>query len=299
MSIRAFAYSDDNGLPLVGVEWRGKEYNVTQAWEFYKQIVLNGQGATLSFLQIMLEMDLFHSDVFNELFETLQQYRPLDDLVIRRRGAFSVPIARPGKMICVGRNYGRHAAELGNAVPDEPILFAKIPSALIAHEQKIVLPRGVGRVDYEGEIALVIGKEAKNVPREQALDYVAGYTLFNDVTARELQHQHKAKGLPWFLAKNFDTFGPLGPYLVPASEISHPDNLTLQTRVNGEVRQNGNTGDFLFPIPDLIATISKRITLTPGDIIATGTPEGVGPLQPGDEVEVEVKELGLLRNRVV
>ena len=110
MPIRAFAYNDDNGLPLVGVEWRGQEYNVTQAWEFYKQIVLNGQGATLSFLQIMLELNLFDSEVFNELFETLQQYRPLDDLVIRQRSGFAVPIARPAKMICVGRNYGRHAA---------------------------------------------------------------------------------------------------------------------------------------------------------------------------------------------
>ncbi|RMD98613.1 MAG: FAA hydrolase family protein [Calditrichaeota bacterium] len=211
---------------------------------------------------------------------------------------YQVPIERPSKIVCVGRNYGRHAAELGNAIPDEPIIFAKAPSSMIPMEEKIHIPPNAGRVDYEGEIAIVMGKTASHIDRSQALEHVAAYTLVNDVTARDLQKQDKEKGLPWFRAKSFDTFCPIGPGLVPAGEIPDPQSLTLHLRVNGQERQKGNTADMLFGFDELIAYISRHMTLHVGDIIATGTPAGVGPLQPGDVVEIEVKEIGLLRNGV-
>ena len=297
--IRVFAFEDKNHQPFVGVEWNGKLYHFTRAWEIYKQIKLNGEGPSFPFIQLMLEMDLFHSDVFNELFDTLKQYRPLDDLIVRQPEAIAVPIQRPSKIVCVGRNYGRHALELGNQIPDEPILFAKAPSSMIATKEPIRLPKDVGRVDYEGEIALVIGKTGRNIDPASAMEYVGAYTLVNDVTARDLQKKDKERGLPWFRSKSIDTFCPIGPCLVPASEITDPHNLTLTLRVNDEERQKGHTGDLLFPIPELISYISKYMTLYAGDIIATGTPEGVGPLHSGDWVEVEVPEIGLLRNQVL
>ncbi len=297
--IRVFAFHNRKNQPFVGVEWKGRLYHFTRAWELYKQIKLNGEGPALPFMQIMLEMDLLHSDVFNELFETLKQYRPLDDLTVRGSPKIAVPIERPSKIVCVGRNYGRHAAELGNAIPERPILFAKAPSSMIAHEEPIRMPRDIGRVDYEGELALVVGKTATRVPEGSALEVVAAITLLNDVTARDMQKADQDRGLPWFLAKSLDTFCPIGPCLVPVQEIDDLHDLTLVTRVNGDERQRGHTGDFLFPIPELISYITKYITLQPGDIIATGTPEGVGPLQPGDTVEVEVAPIGCLRSSVI
>ncbi len=295
---QVFSCLNNKNQPFIGVKWQGELYNFTQAWELYKQIKLNGQGPALPFLQVMLEMDLFYSDVFDDLFGTLKQYRPLDDLVVHHSMKYQVPIERPSKIVCVGRNYGRHAAELGNAIPDEPIIFAKAPSSMIPMEEKIHIPPNAGRVDYEGEIAIVMGKTASHIDRSQALEHVAAYTLVNDVTARDLQKQDKEKGLPWFRAKSFDTFCPIGPGLVPAGEIPDPQSLTLHLRVNGQERQKGNTADMLFGFDELIAYISRHMTLHVGDIIATGTPAGVGPLQPGDVVEIEVKEIGLLRNGV-
>ncbi len=297
--IRVFAFKDKHNQPFVGVDYQGRLYNFTRAWDLYKQIKLNGQGPDLAFIQIMLEMDLFHSDVFHELFETLQQYRSLDDLIVQDDPHVSIPIERPSKIICVGRNYGRHALELGNEIPDEPILFAKAPSSMIATEEPVRLPTGIGRVDYEGELAVVIGKSGRRIPEARALDYVAGYTLINDITARELQKQDKERGLPWFRSKSYDTFCPIGPALVPAAEVTDPQKFYLTVQVNGEVRQQGDCGDMLFPVARLISYISQMMTLIPGDIIATGTPEGVGPLKNGDRVEVEIQEIGILRNPVV
>lgn len=199
----------------------------------------------------------------------------------------------PTKIVCVGRNYAAHARELGNEVPDEPLLFFKPPSTLVEPGESIVLPTGLGRVDFEGEIGVWIGRRARRVGVDQAWACTAGVAPLNDVTARELQRREKQ----WARAKGCDTFCPVGAP-VPVAERDLP-GLEVITRVNGVVRQHGRAADMVFSIPFLIAHISAYMTLEPGDLIATGTPDGVGPLAPGDEVEVEIPGVGRLLNPVV
>jgi 2-keto-4-pentenoate hydratase/2-oxohepta-3-ene-1,7-dioic acid hydratase in catechol pathway len=200
-----------------------------------------------------------------------------------------LPPVKPTKIVCVGLNYVDHAEELNMEIPEEPIIFLKPPSAVIGHEDVIVMPKISRRVDYEGEIAVVIGKKCKNVKREEAMDYVLGYTCFNDVTARDLQ----SRDGQWTRAKSFDTFAPIGPYIV----TEMPEKLKIKTRLNGRVVQKSDTSNLIFDIPTLIEFISNVMTLEKGDVIATGTPAGVGMLRSGDVVEVEVNGL-TLRNYV-
>jgi len=202
-------------------------------------------------------------------------------------------LPRPSKIVCIGLNYARHAAEFGNPIPEEPLIFLKPPSALIGAGEPIVLPSGAGQVDYEGEIGVRIGKTARHVTRERAWDYVDGLLALNDVTARELQR----KDGQWSRAKGFDTFCPVGP-VTPLAEVDLA-KLSVTTRVNGEVRQQSGADDMVFDIPALVAHVSGVMTLEPGDLIATGTPSGVGPLSEGDVVEIEVGGVGKLSNPVV
>jgi 2-keto-4-pentenoate hydratase/2-oxohepta-3-ene-1,7-dioic acid hydratase in catechol pathway len=198
----------------------------------------------------------------------------------------------PSKIVCVGRNYREHAAELGNEMPSEPLLFLKAPSSLVGHEDAIVLPPYSARVEHEGELAVVIGRRAKDIDDEEnPLDYVFGYTCLNDVTARDLQRKDKQ----FTRAKSFDTFCPVGPCVV--TDID-PLDLRVETRVNGEARQRGRTSEMAFAVPFLVRYVSRMMTLEPGDVISTGTPAGVGPLLEGDTVEVEVEGVGTLRNSV-
>ena len=197
-----------------------------------------------------------------------------------------------GKIVGVGLNYRAHAAEQGKRVPDEPLLFLKPASAVVGSGQAIVLPKGYDRVDYEGELALVIGRRAKRVPRERALEVVAGYTCLNDVTVRDLQR----KDVQYTRAKGFDTFCPMGPGVVAGLD---PAGLAITTRLNGETRQRSSTADMIFDVPTLIAFITFVMTLEEGDVITTGTPPGVGPLAPGDRVEIEIEGIGILSNPVV
>ena len=203
-----------------------------------------------------------------------------------------MPSIAPSKIVCVGRNYAKHAAELGNEVPTEPLIFLKPPSALIAAGDAIVIPGGVGRVDFEGEIGVVIGKRARHVKAEDAWGYVSALVPVNDVSARELQK----KDGQWSRAKGFDTFCPVGTP-VPVEEVD-VDALVVSTRVNGEVRQQAQVAVMVFSIPFLIAHISRIMTLEPGDLIATGTPDGVGPLGAGDTVEVAIDGVGSVKNPV-
>jgi 2-keto-4-pentenoate hydratase/2-oxohepta-3-ene-1,7-dioic acid hydratase in catechol pathway len=206
----------------------------------------------------------------------------------------------PSKIVCVGRNYRDHAKELGNDIPTEPLLFFKPPSSLLAPGGTVQMPAASQRVDFEGELALVIGRRASKLhpgvhPGEDWRSYVRGYTLANDVTARDLQK----KDGQWTRAKGFDTFCPVGPWV---SDEIEPDlsggtgGVTIETRVNGKVRQHGSTSDFIFAIPELLVYITAAITLEPGDLVLTGTPAGVGPLDPGDRVEVSIPDLGVLSN---
>jgi 2-keto-4-pentenoate hydratase/2-oxohepta-3-ene-1,7-dioic acid hydratase in catechol pathway len=199
----------------------------------------------------------------------------------------------PSKIVALGLNYRDHAAELGLPVPEEPLIFLKPSTAVIGPEANIIYPRMSRRVDYEAELAVVIGKTAHRVEEDKALDHVLGYTCFNDVTARDLQ---KKDGL-FTRAKGFDTFAAMGPWI--ETEISDPDNLTVEAYLNGERRQHSSTNNLVFGIRHLIAFISEVMTLLPGDIIATGTPSGIGPMSPGDVVEVKVEGIGTLRNRVL
>lgn len=199
---------------------------------------------------------------------------------------------KPTKIVCVGRNYAKHAAELGNEVPTEPLIFLKPPSAVIAEGETIVLPQGMGRVDFEGEIGVVIGRRARHVAEADAWSYVGALVPVNDVSARDLQK----KDGQWSRAKGFDTFCPVGTP-VPLGEVDR-EALAVTTRVNGEVRQDAPVSDMVFTIPFLVAHISRIMTLEPGDLIATGTPDGVGPLAPGDRVEISVRGVGAVSNPV-
>jgi 2-keto-4-pentenoate hydratase/2-oxohepta-3-ene-1,7-dioic acid hydratase in catechol pathway len=204
-------------------------------------------------------------------------------------------VNRPGKIVCVGRNYVEHAAELGNKVPTIPLLFFKPPSAVIPDGAEIVLPSASQKVEHEGEIGVVIGKYLRMVGEDEAVDGVKGVTCVNDVTARDLQ---KSDG-QWTRAKGFDTFCPMGPRLVLREELPALNELSVICRVNGVERQSGNASDMAFSIPYIISYVSHIMTLEPGDLVSTGTPAGVGPLMPGDVVEVEIPGVGVLTNPVV
>ena len=205
-----------------------------------------------------------------------------------------LPPCSPTKIVCVGRNYVEHAKELGNEVPSEPLLFLKPPSSLIGHGDTIVYPAVSQNVHFEGELGVVISKRARRVPREAALEYVAGYTCLNDVTARDIQR----KDVQFTRGKGFDTFCAVGPYLVPRDEVDLA-SLRVITRLDGEVKQDGPVTDMIFPVDAIIAFVTSCMTLEPGDLIATGTPPGVGPMQPGQTIEVEIPGIGLLRNPIL
>ncbi len=203
-------------------------------------------------------------------------------------------LPRPSKIICVGRNYAEHAKELGNTIPERPLLFFKPPSSLVGDGDPIRLPNESSQVEHEGEIGVVIGQVLRRADRASTLDAIAGLTCVNDVTARDLQRTDGQ----WTRAKGFDTFCPTGPRLVPLADLPQLDELEVICRVNGEERQHGYSRRMAFDIPTILAYISNIMTLQPGDLVATGTPSGVGPLRPGDRVEVEVPGVGVLSNPV-
>lgn len=203
-----------------------------------------------------------------------------------------LPPVQPTKIVCVGRNYREHAEELGNEVPAEPLIFLKPPSAVIGHNQAIVWPDMSQRIDYEGELAVVIKKKARDLKGDDWQDYVLGYTCFNDITARDLQ----LKDVQFTRAKSFDTFAAVGPCLALGLDWS---SLRLKTFLNGHLVQSGNTRNMIFGIPFLLQFISKIMTLEPGDLIATGTPAGVGPMKVGDRVEVQIEGIGTLSNYLI
>lgn len=203
---------------------------------------------------------------------------------------------KPSKIVCVGRNYADHAKELGNDAPKEPLLFLKAPSAVIGPNETIVRPAISQRVDFEGELGIVIGKKARDLGDEDdAMAYIRGYVCVNDVTARDLQKTDDQ----WTRAKGFDTFCPVGPWVVERAVLDPLTGVAVTTRLNGEVKQQGTTSDMIFDVVFLVRYISRIMTLMPGDLIATGTPAGVGPMTVGDVVEVEIAGLGILRNPIV
>jgi acylpyruvate hydrolase len=255
-------------------------------------------------------------DLTNRILDTIGRSKPAGGAIYTSTQVkFLPPLVRPGKIIAMGRNFSEHLQESKEiwkekgkeiSAPRIPVGFIKVATTLIGHEDVIACPKNVSKLDYELELAIVIGKRAKDVSKEGALEYIAGYMIFNDVSARDVQMKEMENQL-LLLGKNFDTFGPMGPYLVLKDEIPDPQDLTMQLRVNGEIRQNSNTRYMIYKIAELVEYWSQ-MTLEPGDIIASGTPAGVAfsrkpdqpPwfLKPGDVIEAEIAGLGLLRNRV-
>lgn len=245
--------------------------------------------------------EAFFADAKN--LTTLQAAVAAGQLPEAPKVRLGAPVSRPGKIICIGLNYRKHAAESGMEPPKEPVVFFKATSAITGPNDHIVIPRDSVKTDWEVELAVVIGKKASYVTKAQAMEHVAGYLLHNDVSEREFQLE---RGGQWVKGKSCDTFAPLGPFLATRDEISDPHKLRLWLTVNGEKVQDGNTSDFIFDIPTVISYLSQFMSLMPGDIISTGTPEGVGLgfkppryLKPGDVIELGIDGLGSARQEVV
>lgn len=296
--MKAFSFKTDKGALQIGVEFENALYNFSWAWEIYKEIKNQGRGPSLNFLQVMVEADFFNLETFQEVLSTLKEVRPLSDLQLSGNFTFLPPINRPQKILCVGRSYKAHAEEFANEVPAEPIFFSKAPSALISHNESIRIPPGVGRVDFEGELAVVISKRAQQISESKAFDFIAGYSILNDVTARELQQSDFKEGRPWFRSKSFDTFCPFGPFLLAKDAIENYRDLEIEVTVNGARKQHASISEMIFSVEKIVAYISKFCTLQPGDVIATGTPAGVGQLNAGDSVECKISHIGTLKNTV-
>ncbi len=236
-----------------------------------------------------------------ELAVEVLQKAPASAMHERKTVALKAVILNPGKIICIGLNYRDHAAETHQSLPEVPVVFTKYPNTLIGSGEAIVLPRVTQSVDYEAELAVVMGKRGRYITEAEAMDYVAGYSVFNDISARDYQMRTSQ----WTIGKTFDTFGPFGPALVTADEIADPHALTIRLSIGSEVLQDSNTRELIFSIPQLIAYLSSVMTLEPGDVIATGTPAGVGftrkpPrfLHAGETVRVEIESIGVLENPV-
>ena len=222
-----------------------------------------------------------------------------EDYCLPASTALACPLPTPNRILAIGRNYADHAKELGNAIPDEPVVFQKANSSIIGPGESIVLPTAIGQVDHEGELLVVIGTGGRDIALDAALGHVAGYSIINDVTARAKSKALQAKGYPWFLAKCRDTFGPIGPVVVAANSLIDQFPLIIDVTVNGTPRQHGTTDQMIHDVAALIHYLSTVTELMPGDCIATGTPSGVGPLVAGDSVTVTISGIGTLTNPVI
>ncbi len=260
---------------------------------------INGLRYDVSHLVKDYTEDFFSNDGINSLkMKFDQKSSELVDPGIR----LGAPVCKPGKIICIGLNFRKHAMESGMAIPQEPVVFFKATSSLSGPNDPIVMPKNSKKTDWEVELAVVIGKRANYVAKEEALDFVAGYALHNDVSEREFQLE---KGGQWVKGKSCDTFAPLGPYLVTRDEINDPNNLRLWLSVNGKTLQDGHTSDFIFNVQEIVSYLSQFMSLMPGDVISTGTPKGVGLgfnppvyLKDGDEIELGIEGLGIAKQRV-
>ena len=288
--------STPNG-ETVAVEAGGPWLDLSRANQAYRLHVDGVAEEPCRCIRTLIEAGLMTPGFIAEVVAFLEQHALLDDYTLPEPAKFLLPL-RPGKIVALGRNYAAHAAETGAETPEEPIIFSKSPSACIGDGEPIIVRESYGRVDHEGELAVVIGRTAKYVAEDEAYDYIAGYTIMNDVTARGMQSADISRGLPWFRCKSIDTFGPLGPVIALPDVVPWPVKVDIELRVNGKVRQQSNTDKFLFSIPETLSFITRYMTLEPGDVVSTGTPEGIGALAPGDTVAVSVPQIGVLTNPV-
>lgn len=238
-------------------------------------------------------------EVLPAAVEMLRQEGELHRYVFPADTPLLAPIPRPNRILAIGRNYAEHAKESGAAVHEEPIVFLKASTSVIGPDAPIEIPDWIGQVDYEAELLVVLGTGGRYIAEADAMNHVAAYSVFNDVTARTQQRADQGRKHPWFRSKSVDTFGPLGPYLVTADAVPDPHNLRVTLSVNGDIKQNDTTASMVYRIPTLIAFLSKWFLLEAGDVIATGTPSGIGPLIPGDTVVAAVEGVGSLRNPVI
>jgi len=269
-------------------------------------VVRTGQKSFPASLLECINMGETFIEQVNDLLHWVQSYEQADAFYLPLEEVTLVaPIPRPTKNIfCVGKNYADHAIEMGSAadIPKHVMVFTKSPTTVIGPDETVLPHQNIThQLDYEGELAVIIGKKGRGIKKEEALDYVFGYTIINDVTARDLQSKHKQ----FFIGKSLDTTCPMGPWIVHKHMIENPNQLNIETKVNGEVRQSSNTKHFIFPVEEVISVLSAGMTLEPGDIIATGTPAGVGKgfkppkfLRPGDIIEINIEKIGTLKNSI-
>lgn len=250
-------------------------------------------------IQEMLEAGEFEPDVFRRVMDFAAESGLTKKLMVEEGYRLLAPITHPPSIYAMGRNYEAHALEHSGEVPTEPIIFSKAVSSITGPGQPVVYKRFLTRVDPEVELAVIIGRIGSGISIQDAPDFIAGYTIINDVTARDVQAVDISAAKPWFRSKSVDTFCPIGPCVLLPDEVSHPVELDLEMRVNGEIRQKDNTRNLIFSIPYIISWISQFITFYPGDIISTGTPEGMTPVKPGDIMEACIERIGILKNPVV
>ena len=297
--MRVAAVETEGGERIVGLMIGDAVLDYSAALAVYETTAGNRDVQQLRSPMDIIEHRLWDVKVFERVAELVGKYGLTDHLTVADGFRLLAPIARPPAIYALGRNYPAHARESGKVPPKEPIIFGKSPTAVIGPEEPVVYKSWLTRVDPEAEFAVILRKGGTNVPEDAAMDLVAGYTCLNDVTARDMQFGDLAAAHPWLRSKGMDTFCPMGPWIVLPDEIAEPIELDVEMRVNGEVRQKDNTRSMTFNVRQLIAFISRHITLYPGDVITTGTPEGMKPVVPGDVMEVEVERIGVLRNRVV
>ncbi|WP_425542191.1 fumarylacetoacetate hydrolase family protein [Salinibacillus aidingensis] len=307
MILRIVFYEPENtfGQIRTGVLYDNKVIDVNEA---YRSFLTYNEASASSADQLVpasvndyLALGKAAFDRTKEAVSHAIEHQEDSVMLDRNLVTLKAPLKQGAKVICVGKNYRNHVSEMKSEIPDFPVLFAKFSNAMIGPEDQIQKSSKTNKLDYEGELALIIGKEASQVSRDKALDYVAGYTVGNDVSARDLQKRTPQ----WLQGKTLDHSTPIGPWMVTADEVPDPHDLTIKTTVNGEQRQYSNTRHFIFNIPYLIEFISSLITLQPGDVILTGTPDGVGfamdpPqfLENGDQIKIEIEKIGILENDV-
>ncbi len=295
--LKILTYSISNEK-FIGMQADETLINFTGAWGKYVQHETKYNGFKFNTVVEMIEAGVFTGEILTGVLRFLEENRLISGFAEKRDIKFEPPV-QPSKVLALARNYCAHARELGNEPVEEPIFFTKTVNTILPHQGDIVYPKIVDRVDHEIELGIVIGKGTKSASPEQALSNIAGYTIVNDITARNLQKADISNEMPWVRSKNFDTFLPVGPFIVPKDFVKDPGNLELVLTVNGETRQKGNTKFMINNGAEIISYISQYMTLFPGDIICSGTPEGVSPLKPGDLVEAGIEGIGTLVNRVV
>ena len=296
--MKIMRFASESAQENIGVLLDDGILNFTEAFQAYQLFDEGICACPIHSPVVLMEAGLFSVEVFDQVLDFVEKHSLMDKFKVSDYKVLA-PIKRPSKILALGRNYLAHAKESGYHIPTEPIFFGKVNSAVIGPDEPVVYKKSLTRVDPEIELALIIGKEGANISESDAPGYIAGYTIMNDVTARDMQRVDMDQSSPWTRSKGIDTFCPMGPVIVLPDEIREPVELDLEMLVNGQTRQKDNTRSLMFKIPKLISYISSYHTLFPGDVISTGTPEGMKPVFPGDIMEAYVEKIGVLRNPVV